>query len=69
MPGGVNVGARVGGKHHLGVVGERTVVHGFEKPQKLPHPFRRLPRRHVIPVVVGDVDDPPAVILLPPHSH
>jgi hypothetical protein len=66
---GVYVGAGVGGQAHLGVVGAGTVAHGGGEPQELADPAVRLPRRHVLPVVVGYVQDAPPAMRLPPLRH
>lgn len=65
VAGGVDVGAGVGGHPHLGVVGEGAVAHGGGQPQELAHPAVGLPRGHVLPVVVGDVQDAAPAVGLP----
>jgi hypothetical protein len=51
------VRAGVSGQLHLGVVGERAVLHAFREPQELTEAVARLPHRHVRDVPVADIED------------
>lgn len=56
--------ASVGGKLHLGVVGDGAILHAGWEPEELSYPVFSVPRRHVGCDPVGDVDDSPAVVHL-----
>lgn len=54
----VDVGAGVRREPELGEVGDvGAVAHGARQPQEPGRALRRLERRHVLPVVVADVQD------------
>lgn len=67
VPRRVDVGARVRREAELGEVGDvGAIAHGPGQPEEPAGALRRLPRRHVLSVVVADVHDPAAAELLAP---
>lgn len=65
MAGGVDMSAGVGGHLHLGVISQRSILHAVGEPQVLAEALVGKEHRHILPVPVGDVQNPPPAVLLP----